>query len=237
MLPTSTSLAPVRPLIGERTLGIVETEPGRIDLRLVRLDRRLNLPDQCVLLIVILLRLDAFWQQRGSALKIGLGADKLGLIFVQRGGRLSKDGLKRASIDLEEKIARLYVLAFGEVDAHNLTIDAARDGDRVKGLHRADRTLVYRYILCGGDPEGYRNCRRGCRRSDSLLGAMFLPVEIPADGSSDEGEGYCITRKWLLSAVPPRVSGTSTCWPIGGCKAYAFPEWPGLHRRTWYQGD
>src|SRR5205814_1782906 len=60
-------------------IGVAEVEPGRLDLRLVCLERRLQLLHQRLLLIIGLTGLDALWYELGPAYEIRLPAGELRL--------------------------------------------------------------------------------------------------------------------------------------------------------------
>src|SRR5438045_8050432 len=72
-------------------IGVAEVEPGRLDLRLVCLERRLQLLHQRLLLIIGLTGLDALWYELGPAYEIRLRAGELRLIFLLRRDRLHED--------------------------------------------------------------------------------------------------------------------------------------------------
>ena len=48
---------------------------------------------------------------------------------------LIDDGLVGPRVDLDQRFALLHQVAFFEMDAHQLPVDAALDGDRVDGSH------------------------------------------------------------------------------------------------------
>ena len=81
--------------------------------------------------------------------------------------------LNGGRIDLEQLIARLDVLAFGKADADDLPVNAARDGDRVVRLDRADGALE------GGNVLGRRDADRhgdGGEGASALVRWVFLCV-------------------------------------------------------------
>src|SRR6202040_3423746 len=153
-------------------IAIAEIEFGGIDLRLITLDRSLQLPDRCLLLVVALPGLPPRADQLFITVEIQLGADELRLVFLLIGLRLLKRRLKRAWVNLEERLALLDILALLEVDFDDLSVDPALDRDHVVGLDRPDAVEEDRHILGRDGSRGARDSRsRRLRRRDRHLGA------------------------------------------------------------------
>src|SRR5437899_572444 len=82
-------------------IGIAEVELGGIDLRLVALDRSLQLPDSCLLLVIALPRLPSGADQLFIAVEIELGAGQLRLVLLFGRLRLLECRLIGTRVDLE----------------------------------------------------------------------------------------------------------------------------------------
>src|SRR3984957_8635300 len=148
------------PVDWRANIAIAEIEFGGIDLRLITLDRSLQLSDRCLLLVVALPGLPPRADQLFITVEIQLGADELRLVFLLIGLRLLKRRLKRARVNLEERLALLDILALLEIDLDDLSVDPALDRDHVVGLDRAEAVEENRATWAGVRPRRDRASRR-----------------------------------------------------------------------------
>jgi hypothetical protein len=102
----------------------------------------------------------AFVSQCGVAREIGLRIDELGLVAFQISNVLINQGLVGARIDLREQISHMYFLAFGEVDADDLSLDLCANDVGVIRNHRTYTAQIDRNVMLGDDPGDDRH--RGC---------------------------------------------------------------------------
>ncbi len=169
-------------------IGKAEIEPGILDLRLIGLDRGLQLLHQRLLLVIGLPRLGPGREELAPAGEIGLRADELRLVLLLRRHRLVERGLERAGIDLDQRRAGLDVLAFGKGDLDDLAVDPALDRDHVERLDRADRIQEDRHVGGRDNAGGDRNPGRGRRRLG--LGARRDGADEPRHHDRRQGEGH-----------------------------------------------
>src|SRR6185437_8429455 len=88
-------------------------------------------------------------------------------------------------IDLEQRVAGLDLLALGEVDLDDLTVDPAFHRDGVEGLNGADAADVDRHVARLGGAGRYRHRRVG-RRRRRRVAAAGIAVSGPAEGRHDD---------------------------------------------------
>src|SRR6185369_4625899 len=120
---------------------------GRLDQRLVGLDRGLQLAD------LRLLRLDqlrcgpTLAAELVVAREVGASVGELSLVALQISFELVDLGLVGAWIDLREQVAGMNSLSFGEVDADELALDLRSHNVGVVGNHGADAVLIDWYVM------------------------------------------------------------------------------------------
>src|ERR1700742_432771 len=139
--------------------GVVELDLRRVDIGLVGRDRGLQLPHQRALRVDLLLRIG----ERAALLEapqVELRVLQVRLVFRFGRARQIERRLERPRIDLRQHIAGVYVLAFLEVYAVELAVDARVDRDGVESLHGAEGAEKDRYIFL---------CRRSDRCGNRLL--------------------------------------------------------------------
>ena len=123
------------------------------------------------------------------ALQVKLGVLKLGLILGL--GRLRKveRRAKRPRIDLRQHVAGFDVLAFGEGDLVELTVDPDLDRDGVEGLNGAEPGERDRDILsfgqADGGGDGLRSVARRMGRRRGRSAARQTPRH-PASGNDQQ---------------------------------------------------
>jgi len=100
---------------------------------LVRFNGTIELAHQRGLGIELLLRNDAFFEEKLVALEIHFGVLALGLVLGELALGLFKLDLKRPWINLHEKVALVNKLAFFKGHIDNLPVHAAANGDGVEG--------------------------------------------------------------------------------------------------------
>src|ERR1700730_295186 len=144
-----------------RQPGVAELHLRGFDERLVRFYGALQLRYLRVLSLYQLRRRPAFISEVGVTSKISLGVHELGLIAIARGGDLIDLCLVGPRIDLCEQIAGMHGLPFGEVDAHDLSLDLAAYDYRVVGDDGADAGQIDRHVV-RSDGSGHHRDRRRC---------------------------------------------------------------------------
>src|SRR6516164_8520770 len=176
--------------IDRRTdLGVAEVDFCGIDLRLVTLDRRLQLGNLGLLLIVALPRLPSGSQKLFIALEISLGTGQVRLILLFCCLRLPQRGLVRARIDLKKQVSLFDVLALLEIGLDDLPVDPAFDCNRVIGLNRADAVQEHRDVLDSDRSSGdwYRLAGGLCRRLRHVLFHPQAQKDRGRDQDKDRG--------------------------------------------------
>src|SRR5262249_45057206 len=126
-----------------------------LDPRLISLDGSLEIVDLGLLLIDCLLRAGPLVHQVLETFQVFLIRDELRLILGALCLGLIERGNERTLIDDGERVALLDLLALDEINAGELAVDLAADGDGVRGLHRTESVEIDRHIagrdLCCGD--------------------------------------------------------------------------------------
>jgi hypothetical protein len=106
------------------------------------------------------------------AIEIGHRILELGLIAIAVRRQLFGLGLVGTRVDLREQVAGMHGVPFGEVDADDLSLDLAANGDRVIGDDSADAGQIDRHIVLGnhsGDNRHRWQRRLCCRVFDANL--------------------------------------------------------------------
>src|SRR4029077_3354743 len=127
---------------GSGDAGVRQLKLCIIDLRLIGLDRSVELTDRGALRIELLFWDNAFLIQQLETFQIHLGIFALGDIFGQLTLGLFELNLKRTRIDFGKEIANFYKLAFLKGDVDELAINAAADGHSVERSNRAKTVEV-----------------------------------------------------------------------------------------------
>ena len=105
----------------------------------------------------------ALLPQCGVAGEIGLGVDELCLVALEIGRVLIDQRLVGTRIDLREQVAGMHGLAFGEVDADDLTLDLGAHDVGVVRDHRANAGKVDWHVMLGDRCSDDRHRRWGRR--------------------------------------------------------------------------
>ena len=82
----------------------------------------------------------------GVALEVALGVGELRLVQRLLGDRLVELRLEGHRVDLRQHVALLDLLAFLEIDRHDLAVDLRAYGDQVAGLGGADAFQPYGHV-------------------------------------------------------------------------------------------
>ena len=115
-------------------VGQVQARVGH--LRLVRLDRALELVDRRHLRVELLARDGVFLQQRLVAREIEARVLQRGLVLGELALLLLDLDLERPGVDLGQQVALAHELAFAVAHGHELAVDAAAHGHGVDGGDR-----------------------------------------------------------------------------------------------------
>src|SRR3984957_12461595 len=183
-----------------------------------------------LLLVAQLDRLDALARHLDVAVEVELGADELRLVTGLGRGGFVEGGLEGARVDLEQRVARLHVLAFLKGHLDDLAVDAGLDDGRVERLNRADAAHVERNILLFGNRRGYRD---GGRSADRRLGrpvaAGMLEEEVGGAGYTGERAKRAQPGNDLLfhSARTPSADRdlTARTLPVASLADFGRPGW------------
>jgi hypothetical protein len=147
------------------------------------------------LLIVLLARLKTGGQQLLVALEIELRALELRLVARLHGLRLLERRLERALIDLEQRIARLDLLALVEQHLGDLAVDAGAYRHCLERLHGAEPAHVNRHVLrlrrAGHDRNRGSGQRRALGRAREVMPAQFPQRRAGRRDDDDPNQGVC----------------------------------------------
>ncbi len=155
-----------------------ELDLREVDLRVVVLDRRVELRDERLLRVELLLRRRVLRDQRGVALQVDARVRERGLVLGARGLGLQQLRLQRARVEPGDDLALLDVLAFREADRVELAVDACLDRHGERGRHRADAGAEDGHVL-RLDQDGLDHDRR--------LGGLLLVVVVGGLGRTFDG--------------------------------------------------
>src|SRR5713101_2799121 len=147
--------------------AIDELELGVVDLPLIGANGAVKLANECCLSIELLLRNDAFLEEKLETFVINLGVLALRLVFGELAFSLFKLHLERARVDLRQKIALVDELAFFEGNVDELPIDAAVYCNGIEGGYGAKTIEVNGEIapLSGSYHNGHDEAAWSCARA------------------------------------------------------------------------
>jgi hypothetical protein len=158
--------------------GIFEIGLRRVDHRLVGSDRGFELVGLALLLVDDLLRRDVRLHQGLGAREVLARGDELRLVLCLFGLGVIERRLIEARIDQGQHVALLDLLALGEQDFLQLTVDLRMDADCQRALHGAESGRIDRHILPVDDRDAHRHLRaRGKSGRLSSSGSLF-PISI-----------------------------------------------------------
>ena len=109
-----------------------------VHLRVVRLDRPLDLLDQRLLSRELLPGNELPLEEGTEVLQVGAGVGQPGLVLGPLRFGLRQRHLVGTRIDFRQDLTRLYPLTFLEVDADELAVQSAAHDHRVDRRHRAE---------------------------------------------------------------------------------------------------
>jgi hypothetical protein len=149
-------------------LGVVELGARHVDRSLIGFDGGIELRHQGTRGVGLLLAHRVGGDELAEAVKIEPRVVELGFVACLVRLRLGERGLERARIELHHDVAGPHVLAFAEIDLHDLAVDARLDQHAVVGLHGADAGQIDRDVLALGRHRRHRHRGRGRLRSRGL---------------------------------------------------------------------
>src|SRR5882762_7313963 len=155
---------------GSGDAGVGQLKLCVIDLRLIGLDRSVELADGGALRIELLFWDNAFLIQQLETFQIHLGVFALSDIFGQLALGLFELHLKRTRIDFGKEIANFYKLAFFKGDVDELAINPAADGDGVERSNSAKAVEVNGKIAFGRGSDNNGNAEISRRERSASLG-------------------------------------------------------------------
>ena len=158
--------------------GVGQLKPRVIDVRFVSLNVAFKLGNGGALRIQLLLRNGVLREELGVALQVELRVGKGGSVASESALGLLQLYFEGSRIDFRQKLALFYRFAFFERDAHQLTIDAAADGNGVERRHIAEAIEVNRNICLVGFSHGDR---RGTK-SPSAAASATTPSSTTTSG-------------------------------------------------------
>jgi hypothetical protein len=145
------------------------------------------------------------------AVGLGLVVARGGFILGELADSLGERGVVRAGVDLREELALANLLSFADVDAEELAVDAALDGDRVISGHCAERGEVDGHGAGGDRGDRHRDGAVGGRVGLGGFGQGGLLVALdPVEGKDaggDEDQDQCDSAPKTAGAPGPRGGG------------------------------
>ncbi len=185
---------------------IVEVELGRLNLRLIGLNRRLVLRHQRLLVGHLLLGDRVLLGERFVAFEVALRLGEQRLVLGELALRLGERGLIGPGVDLDEEVAFLDHLAFGEAQLHQGPGDLGLEGYGCERRHRSERVEGDRHVANGdwGDAHRLRH-RPEPPLVGPLVGRLFDRFELlicehgrsrERHDDGDAGEQAAPPRRW-----------------------------------------
>ena len=168
-------------------LRIVEIELRRLDRGFVGRHRAGLRIRARAIGIELLPRDKLFADQRLVAVRVALRIGELSLVAGEIGLRLRERRLVRPRIDLEQEIADLHLLPFGEIDFDDRAVDAAFHRYVVISLDAAETSDVDRHVARRRGPGRDRHrFRRAVRLRHGLArpGAAMHPARAAENSNN-----------------------------------------------------
>ena len=197
---------------------VVQLSLGAVDRRLVALDLGAELGHQCALRIERLLAGEILRCQRDIAVEVALRIGQLRFVLGLGRDRLIVGRLVGAGIDLGQEIALLHHLPFGEVDLHQLAVDARRDRHRIERLHRAEAAQIDRHVGSRGNGRVDRDRCRGAGRCGGRVPSVQAAGQDDGDergaaGAEKHQAGPAETGQFLFGFGLHGVFASACCQP------------------------
>ncbi|OIQ74046.1 hypothetical protein GALL_443110 [mine drainage metagenome] len=164
----------------------MQIHPGGLPRCPVGFDGALVLRDECDLGIQRLARHGILRRQALVAGQIDLSAFQHGFVARELPLGLRQGGFIRPRIDLREQIALLDLVAFLEVDLHQIAADLGSDGHGRQRSHRAEGVEVDPDIALADNLRNNGH-RRGIPATSALL--RRNPLSAPPDDAGDNQQG------------------------------------------------